>query len=136
MHDLGSMVGRQTPFLALFVPIALVWMIDGRRGVRQTWPAAVVCGVTFAIGQFVCSNYISIPLTDIVAALLAAGAVVVLLRVWSPSEPLLAERARRPGRPGRPIAAGGAADDAAFVHRVRTGGPTPRAEIWRAYAPT
>jgi lactate permease len=84
--DLGAMVGRQTPILALFVPLALVLMIDGRRGVRQTWPAAVVCGAVFGIAQFFTSNYVSIELSDIVASLVGAGAVVLLLRVWSPSE--------------------------------------------------
>ena len=42
--DLGAMVGRQTPFLALFVPLILVGMVDGWRGVRQCWPAAMVGG--------------------------------------------------------------------------------------------
>ncbi|HVD27690.1 MAG TPA: L-lactate permease, partial [Mycobacteriales bacterium] len=83
--DLGAMVGRQTPLLALFVPLALVFIIDRRNGLRETWPAAVACGVAFAIAQFVTSNYISVPLTDIVAALAGAGAVVILLRVWQPA---------------------------------------------------
>src|SRR5919205_2344477 len=74
--DLGAMVGRQTPFLALIVPLILVAMVDGRRGLRQTWPAALVGGVAFAVGQFVCSNYISVELTDIVASLASAAAVV------------------------------------------------------------
>ena len=65
--DLGAMVGRQTPFLALIVPLILIGMVDGRRGIRQAWPAAVVGGLTFAIAQFACSNYISVELTDIVA---------------------------------------------------------------------
>src|SRR3954454_17705575 len=61
--DLGAMVGRQTPLLALVVPLILVGMVDGMRGIRQTWPAALVGGFAFAIGQFVCSNYISVELT-------------------------------------------------------------------------
>ena len=72
------MVGRQTPFLALIVPLILVGMVDGRRGVRAVWPAAMVGGFTFAIAQFVCSNYVSVELTDIVASLLSAGAMVAL----------------------------------------------------------
>src|SRR3954449_728060 len=60
--QLGDIVGRQTPILALFVPLALVFIIDRGRGVRQVWPAAVVCGVTFAVAQFVPSNYLSLPL--------------------------------------------------------------------------
>ena len=70
-EDLGAMVGRQTPLLALFVPLILVGMVDGMRGVRQAWPAAVVGGLVFAVGQFACSNYVSVELTDIVASLLA-----------------------------------------------------------------
>src|SRR3954449_4165043 len=69
--DLGSMVGRQTPLLALIVPLILGLMGDGRRGLRQTWPAAIVGGFAFAVGHFVCSNYISVELTDIVASLLS-----------------------------------------------------------------
>src|SRR3954466_11738294 len=64
-EDLGAMVGRQTPFLALFVPLILVGMVDGWRGVKAVWPAAMVGGLTFAIGQFACSNYVSVELTDI-----------------------------------------------------------------------
>src|SRR6266540_448690 len=62
VDTLGAMVGRQTPILALVVPLLLVAVVDGRRGVRQTWPAAVVAGVAFGIGQFVSSNYVSVPL--------------------------------------------------------------------------
>ena len=61
------MVGRQTPFLALVVPLILIGMVDGRRGIRQAWPVAVVGGFSFALAQFACSNYISVELTDIVA---------------------------------------------------------------------
>ncbi len=91
VDELGSMVGRQTPVLALFVPLVLVLLVDGRRGLRQVWLPAVVCGFTFAAAQFVASNYLSVELTDIVAALVAAGSVVALLRVWQPREVLAAE---------------------------------------------
>jgi lactate permease len=86
IDTLGSMVGRQTPILSLVVPLVLVFVVDGRRGVRQTWPAAVTAGVAFGVAQFVASNYISVPLTDVVASLVSAAAVVVLLRVWRPVE--------------------------------------------------
>ena len=91
-EDLGAMVGRQTPLLALFVPLVLVGMVDGARGLRQAWPAAIVGGFVFAVAQFACSNYVSVELTDIVASLLAIGALVALLQVWQPSEPVRAER--------------------------------------------
>ena len=115
VDDLGAMVGRQTPLLALIVPLILIGMVDGKRGIRQAWPAAVACGVSFALAQFVCSNYISVELTDVVASLLSAGVVVALLQVWQPSEPLIGES----GGP-RPAIAGGATEDAKFeemVHR-------------------
>ncbi len=84
-HSLSQMVGRQTPILAIFVPMALVWILDGRKGVRETLPATLTCGVVFGIAQYVTSNFISTPLTDIVASLVAAASVVLLLRVWKPS---------------------------------------------------
>jgi lactate permease len=99
-ETLGAMVGRQTPILAVIVPLVLVAVVDGRRGLRQVWPAAVVAGLVFGVGQFVASNYISVPLTDIIASLLSAAAVVLLVRVWQPAESpdLHAEQvAREPG---------------------------------------
>ena len=89
--DLGAMVGRQTPLLGLIVPFILVAMVDGPRGIRQAWPVAAVGGLTFAVAQFACSNYVSVELTDIVASLSSMAAIVALLRVWTPSDPLLAE---------------------------------------------
>ncbi|MBT2369140.1 L-lactate permease [Streptomyces sp. ISL-10] len=82
--EIGAYVGRQTPLLALFVPLLLVALVDGRRGVRQTWPVALVCGVVFALAQFVSANYISVELTDIIASLAGLAAVVLFLRVWQP----------------------------------------------------
>lgn len=85
-RDLAEMVARQTPILALFVPFALVLIVDGVRGVRECWLAALVCGVTFAVGQFTMASYGSIALADIVAAFLAAACTVGLLRVWQPRQ--------------------------------------------------
>src|SRR3954463_12345866 len=84
-HTLAQMVGRQTPLLGVFVPMALVFIIDRWRGVRETLPATLVCGIVFALAQFTTSNYLSTQLTDIVAALLGAAATVLLLRVWRPA---------------------------------------------------
>ena len=106
-EDIGAVVGRQTPVLALFVPLVLVGMVDGRRGIRQTWPAALVCGVTFGVAQFVSSNFISVELTDIIAALVAIGATIAFLRVWHPAgtaealADLRAETARDSGGGGK-----------------------------------
>jgi lactate permease len=132
-EDLGAMVGRQTPALALFVPLILVGMVDGMRGVRQTWPAAVVGGVVFAFGQFACANFISVELTDIVASLLATGAIVVLLQVWQPSEPIVGGRFTR----GPAIAGAAVADPVleAEVRRKEDDHRDTRGEIAAAFAP-
>ena len=135
--DLGAMVGRQTPFLALIVPLILIGMVDGRRGIRQTWPVAVVGGLTFALGQFACSNFISVELTDIVASLLATASIVAFLRVWTPGEPLLAEDAAG-GRFQRPAAAGASVSDPAMEREITRRDDTkkdPPLEVLRAYSP-
>ncbi|GAB2745972.1 L-lactate permease [Streptomyces bullii] len=82
--DIGAYVGRQTPLIALFVPLMLVALVDGRRGLRQTWPVALVCGAVFGFAQFVSANYLSVELTDIVASLAGLASVVLFLRVWQP----------------------------------------------------
>jgi lactate permease len=98
--DLGAMVGRQTPFLALIVPLILIGMVDGRRGVKATWPVAVWGGLAFAIGQFACSNYLSVELADIVASLFSAGVIVALLQVWQPGEAMATPSGPRPAMAG------------------------------------
>ena len=92
--DLGAMVGRQTPLLGLLVPFIVVGMVDGRRGLRQAWPVATIGGLSFAAAQFICSNHISVELTDIVASISSIAAIVALLHVWTPAAPPAAEPAR------------------------------------------
>jgi lactate permease len=122
VHDLASMVGRQTPLLGVFVPMALVLIIDGPRGVRQTLPATAVCGVTFAVAQFAISNYFSVPLTDIVAALVSAAATVLVLRVWRPAHTYVESRT---------TGGTGSSDDVRSEEEARDSS----AEVFRAYAP-
>jgi lactate permease len=126
---LGAMIGRQTPLLALFVPLVLVVIVDGRRGVRETWPVAVVCGVVFAICQYATSNFVSVPLADVVASLVSAAAVVGMVRIWHPTRTLTTP----------PVVAGGAADEptADFARRAGDpeGGRDSRADVVKAYAP-
>jgi lactate permease len=117
---LGAMVGRQTPILALFVPLALVGIVDGRKGLRETWPAAIGCGVVFAIAQYVTSNFISVPLADVVASLLSAGAVVLLVR----------PRTRR-----QAVLAGGASDTPTPEFAGRVANPDAPREVMNAYLP-
>ena len=84
IHVLSQMAGRQTPFVAMIVPLVLVLLVDGWRGVRQTWPVAVVAGVVFGAAQYVTSNFITVEITDVVASLLTIAVVLVMLRVWKP----------------------------------------------------
>ncbi len=122
---LGAMVGRQTPILALFVPLVLIAIVDGWRGVRETWPVAIVCGLVFGLGQYATSNFISVPLADVVASLLSAGAVVALVRVWHPSH-AYTEPA---------VVAGGAVDEPTPNFEARVAQHDSRADVVRAYAP-
>ena len=144
LHTLGSMVGRQTPILALVVPLILVFIVDGRRGIRQTWIPALLAGFVFAVAQFVTSNYISVQLTDIVASLLAAGALVLLVRVWEPAMTLSADRAdeeveadARSNRASRASAGSGSTTTVTGGHDAGTARPSVanRADVVRAYAP-
>lgn len=125
---LGGMVGHQTPILAVFVPLVLVFIVDGRRGVAATWVAAVTSGVAFGLAQWITSNYVSVPLTDVVASLFSALAIVVLLRVWQPGE-------RLGGAEAAPVVAGGAADEPTPEFAGRVAHPDDRREVARAYAP-
>jgi len=144
---LGATVGRQTPVLAVIVPLVLVFMVDGKRGIRQTWPVALVGGVVFGLAQFVASNYISVPLTDIIASLVSAAGIVLFLRIWQPSEVLAGERLsesavsdrmatatggkRNPPRSGAAATTGTGGVDETSGGRVHDS----RAEVLRAYAP-
>ena len=85
VHDLASMVGRQTPFIALLIPLVLVFIVDGKRGVKQTWPVALAAGAVFGVVQFLASNYFVVALTDVIAAVVSILAVLVMLRFWQPS---------------------------------------------------
>ena len=149
VHTLGSMVGRQTPILAAIVPLILVFVVDGKRGVRQTWLPALLAGVVFGITQFIASNYISVPLTDIIASLISAAAVVLLLRVWSPAEEItdLAPGSAVPSGAGADAAVGagpgqrraapaGAGTGArATATGLASEAHDPPAEVAKAYAP-
>ncbi|MCQ1952013.1 L-lactate permease [Arthrobacter sp. zg-Y238] len=86
LQELSSMTGRQTPFIALVVPLILVFLVDGKRGLRQTWPVALVAGAAFGLAQFAASNFFIVELTDVVAAVVTVVAVLLMLRVWQPAE--------------------------------------------------
>ncbi|MEV7865920.1 L-lactate permease [Streptomyces sp. NPDC088124] len=117
LDTVAAVVGRQTPLLALVVPLVLIGLVDGRRGLRETWVPALACGVAFAVAQFAAANYVSAQLADIAAALAGAAALVAV-----PS-------ARRPA--AEPVRA-------AVLTGVRSEDldrEDPRREVVRAYAP-
>jgi lactate permease len=122
---LGAMVGRQTPVLAVFVPLALILIVDGRRGLRETWPVALVCGLVFGVTQYATSNFVSVPLADVVASLLSAAAVVAMVRLRGRSRPAT----------GPVVIAGGAADEPTPEFARGVARPDSRADVIRAYAP-
>jgi len=83
---LGAMVGRQLPFFSLIVPAWLIWAFAGWRGMVQVWPAVLVTGVTFAIPQYLISNFVNPWIVDIGAALISMACLILFLKVWHPAE--------------------------------------------------
>jgi lactate permease len=107
LQDLSSMAGRQTPFIALIVPLLLVFIVDGKRGLKQTWPVALVAGAVFGIFQFITSNYFAVELTDVVAAVATVAAVLLMLRVWQPRQIIeMSGEGSEPGEPGEELPSG------------------------------
>jgi lactate permease len=80
------MVGRQLPFFSLIVPFWLIWAFAGWRGMMQIWPAILVTGVSFAVPQFLISNFVNPWIVDIGASLISMACLVLFLKVWSPKE--------------------------------------------------
>lgn len=85
-YILGAMVGRQLPFFSLIVPFWVIWAFAGWKGMKDVWPAILVTGVSFAIPQFVISNYINPWIVDIGASLISMGALILFLKVWQPKQ--------------------------------------------------
>ena len=83
---LSAMVGRQLPLFSIIVPAYLIVVLAGWRRMREVLPAVAVCGISFAVVQFLVSNFVGPELTDIIAALVSMGCLAALLRVWRPKE--------------------------------------------------
>ena len=81
---LGAQVGRILPFFSVLVPFWLVWAYAGFKGMKEIWPAVAVAGVTFAIPQFLVSNFHGPWLTDIIAAVVSMFCLILFLKVWHP----------------------------------------------------
>ena len=84
LETLSAMVGRQLPFFSVIVPFWLVWVMAGRRGMMEVWPACLASGLSFAITQFAISNYHGPWLVDIAGAIFSILSLVVLLAYWQP----------------------------------------------------
>lgn len=124
---IGAMTGRQLPLLSLFVPFWLVFMMDGLRGVKETWPAALVAGLSFAVTQYFTSNFIGPELPDITSALASLIALTLFLKVWQPKRSFAAATA----------SVGAAAVRNGGFGQPRTTQPSPYSfgEIFKAWSP-
>jgi L-lactate permease len=85
LMKLSAMVGRQLPFLSLILPAYLALVVGGGRGLKRVWPVALAGGGSFALAQFVCSNFWGPYAADVVAAMFSTACVVMLLHVWKPA---------------------------------------------------
>jgi lactate permease len=85
-YVLGAMVGRQLRFFSLIVPFWLIWVFAGFRGMLQVWPAILATGVSFAIPQFLISNFINPWIVDIGASLISMACLIFFLKIWQPSQ--------------------------------------------------
>jgi lactate permease len=121
---LGAMVGRQLPFFSLIVPFWVVCAFAGWRGMMQVWPAILVTGVTFAVPQFLISNYINPWIVDIGASLISMACLILFLKVWRPKELWLSPALR-----GNDVSA-------ATMPKPKAAGPKPsQAQIVAAFLP-
>jgi lactate permease len=129
---LGAMVGRQLPFFSLIVPFWVVWAFAGWRGMIAVWPAILVTGVSFAVPQFVISNYGNPWIVDIGASLISMACLIGFLQVWQPKELWLSAKLRTRDDSAAtmvPQSAGAAATPVADKPK-----PTG-AEAWGAFLP-
>jgi lactate permease len=124
-YILGAMVGRQLPFFSLIVPFWVVWAFAGWKGMKDVWLAILVTGVSFAIPQFVISNYINPWIVDIGASLISMGCLILFLKVWQPRELWLSPVLR------------GKDESAATMKAVTPMDKTPltQAQLWSALLP-
>ncbi|MND47982.1 Glycolate permease GlcA [compost metagenome] len=124
---IGAMTGRQLPFLSIIVPFWLVAMMDGWRGIKETWPAALVAGASFAVTQYFTSNFIGPELPDITSALVSLVSLTLFLKVWHPKR---AEDAEVVGVSGGAAVMGGFGGP-----RSTTPSPYSFGEILKAWSP-
>src|SRR5262245_1835464 len=86
LYDLSGMVGRQLPFFSLIVPFWLIWAFAGWRGMLEIWPATLVAGVSFAIPQYLISNFHGPWLVDVLSSVVSMGCLIAFLKYWRPQK--------------------------------------------------
>lgn len=96
---IGAMVGRQLPLLSFIIPFWIIAIMDGWRGVKETWPAILVCGGSFATTQYLTSNFIGPQLPDVTSALVSLLSLTLFLKFWKPKNIF-----RFPGQEARIVA--------------------------------
>ncbi|WP_315835508.1 L-lactate permease [Bradyrhizobium prioriisuperbiae] len=124
-YILGAMVGRQLPVFSLIVPFWVVWAFAGWKGMKEVWPAILVTGVSFAVPQFLISNYINPWIVDIGASLISMACLIGFLRIWQPKTLWLSPALRTRD------------DSAASAPPAKAMDKTPltQAELWSALLP-
>jgi lactate permease len=124
-YVLGAMVGRQLPLFSLIVPFWVVWAFAGWKGMKEVWPAILVTGISFAVPQFVVSNYLNPWIVDIAASLISMGALILFLKVWQPKQLWLSPALR------------GNDESAATMAAAKPQDKTPltQGELWSALLP-
>jgi lactate permease len=123
LMEVTAMIGRQLPFFSLLVPFWLIWAFAGRKAMMEIWPAILVTGLSFAIPQYLVSNFIGPELVDIIAAIVSMVSLVLFLRFWQPKKLWTS-----PSMRGRDISAAEAKAPRPVVQHAR-------AELVRAWTP-
>src|SRR2546421_2454345 len=121
---LGAMVGRQLPFFSLIVPFWLIWVFAGWKGMKEIWPAILVTGVSFAVPQYLISNFVNPWIVDIGASLISMACLIGFLKIWKPKTVWTSPKLRT-----RDDSAATAPAPAAHAAKATN------AQVWRALTP-
>ena len=124
-YILGAMVGRQLPVFSLIVPFWVIWAFAGWKGMKDVWPAILVTAISFAVPQFLISNYVNPWIVDIGASLISMGALILFLKVWQPRQLWLSPALRGRDESAATMAAQKPLDST----------PLTQAELWGALLP-
>src|SRR5205814_426549 len=85
-YQLGAMVGRQLPIFAVLVPFWLIWAFAGWRGTKGVIPPILVCGISFAVPEYLISNFINPWIASIASSVVCLVALRGFLAVWKPAK--------------------------------------------------